>query len=92
MEQYVVVCTDKRGVFAGVLMEDAAPGSVTLAEARMCVYWDEATRGVSGLAATGPTPGCRITAAVPSQVVYGVTTVMECSVDARRRWESAPWG
>ena len=57
----VVVTTDstKRGVFGGLFVSEKSD-VVVLSEARMAVYWDKETRGVVGLASTGPTAGCRI--------------------------------
>lgn len=88
--RYVVVCTDKRGVFAGIL-EQQEDGKAVLSDARMCVYWSEDVRGVVGLAATGPTGRCRITRAAPRVELSGVTAVMDCTDGAREAWEAGPW-
>ena len=88
--RYVVVTT-MRGVFAGVLVEDKSPGRVTLAEARCAVYWSRDVRGFGGLAAHGPTAGCRIGPAVPQQVLYEITSILDCTPGARTAWEKAPW-
>jgi hypothetical protein len=89
-ERAVVICTDKRGVFFGY-SGDTSGDTVTLKRARMCVYWDVATKGVMGLAAGGPTKGCKVTAAVPVAELRGITCVLDCSDDARGRWEEGPW-
>jgi hypothetical protein len=89
--KYYLVTTSYRGVFAGELIEDRGD-VVVLAEARNCVYWDRETKGFLGLAATGPTQGCRIGPKVPSITLRGVTAIAECTLEARARWESAPWG
>lgn len=44
-----------------------------------------------GLGASGPTSSCRIGPAVPSIDLRQVTCVIECSDDAVKAWESAPW-
>jgi len=85
----LVVTTDKRGVFFGY-GETSMP-EIKLERARMCVYWSEDVKGVLGLAATGPTKGCRITAQVPSISLNGVTAVMEASDAAAAAWEQAAW-
>jgi hypothetical protein len=89
-ERAVVVCTDKRGVFFGYAT-DTESDPIRLTRPRMCVYWDGATRGVLGLAATGPTSGCRVTRAPPAIELRGITAVIECSDDAVMAWEASPW-
>lgn len=86
----VVVCTDKKGVFFGYATEtDKDP--ITLTKARMCVYWSADVRGVLGLAATGPTKGCKVTAAVQEIALNGITCVIKCSQEAVNAWERSPW-
>ena len=88
----VVVTTAHRGVFFGYLNgEPTDAPTVRIKRARMCVYWSADVRGVLGLAATGPTKGCRITAAVPAITVRDVTSVMEASEDAAKAWETVVW-
>jgi NhaP-type Na+/H+ or K+/H+ antiporter len=76
-ERAVVVCTARRGVFFGYAT-DTSGDTITLLRARMCVKW-VGTRGVVGLAATGPTNKCRITAAAPSIEICQVTAVFDCT-------------
>ena len=100
----LVICTNKRGVFFGYVDNDGPTNeqihdgaTVTVKKARMAVYWDRDTRGVLGLAATGPTEGCRIGPAVDSITLGGgpgnrQDTVLEvASEDTVAKWESAPW-
>ena len=89
-ERPVIVCTDKRGVFFGYCT-DTTGDVIVMTRARMCVYWDVSTKGVLGLSATGPTGGCRITAAVPAIELRGITCVIECTPEATEAWEVAPW-
>lgn len=89
-ERAVVVTTDKRGVFFGyATATDGDP--ITLSRARMCVYWSADVRGVVGLAATGPTKGCRVTRAAPAIQLRGVTAVMDASPEASVAWEQEIW-
>lgn len=88
----VVVCTEKRGVFFGTTDAEVGADPIVLADARMCVYWDAETRGVLGLAATGPTARCRVTAAPPRVELRGITAVMDCAPEAAAAWRAAPWG
>lgn len=85
-----VVCTAKRGVFFGTIITREGT-SITLANGQMCVYWDASVRGVVGLAATGPTAHCRVTAAAKSIALEDVTAVMECTDAAVAAWEATPW-
>lgn len=89
-ERAVVVCTDKRDVFFGYAT-DTSGDKIALTRPRMCVYWDQATKGVLGLAASGPTSGCRVTHAPPKIEVRGITAVIECSPEAVVAWEASPW-
>lgn len=92
----VIITTDKRGVFFGYVPSAAKvplgeASEVTVARARMAVYWDASVRGVLGLGVTGPGKGCRIGAAVPSLRLRGVHAVITPTAEAVAAWESAPW-
>jgi hypothetical protein len=92
----VLVCTDKRGVFMGWAAASALRGDgwrkkLTLKDARMCVYWSTDVRGVLGLAAKGPTHNCKVTPAVPEQIVVGVHGITRCTGEAVAAWEKEPW-
>jgi len=88
----VVVTTEHKGVFFGYGDTAlSADKTITITQARMCVHWSESTRGVLGLAATGPDNNCRITPSVPSLTLSGVTSIMECSEAAAKAWEVGPW-
>ncbi len=90
--KYVVIATDKRGVFAGVLAkQDESECTATLRDARQCLHWSAGTRGLTGLAAIGPQEGSRVTPAAPVMRLYGVHYVTECSNAAQSVWESGPW-
>ena len=55
----VLVTTAHRGVFFGYA--DKTDGeTIELKRARLCVYWTADLRGFMGLAASGPSSGCRI--------------------------------
>ena len=86
----VIVCTDKRGVFFGYA-KDTKGDPIFLDRPRMVVYWSQDVKGILGLAATGPTVGCRVTAAPPRIELRGITAVVECDPAAVAAWESAPW-
>lgn len=98
-EVAVVVCTEKRGVFFGYMPVTAKRTEkggdlVKVAElkrARMCTYWSAETKGVLGLAATGPQKGSRIGPAVPSITLRDITCFIDVEPAAAQAWESAPW-
>jgi hypothetical protein len=86
----LVVTTDKKGVFFGY-GKKTTETTIELKQCRMAVYWPEEVKGMPGLAATGPSAKARITKAVPSVILQGVTAVFECSKDATEAWEKGPW-
>lgn len=89
----VVVTTAHQEVFFGVLPagEDPAAKTLTLTGAQMCVRWTRDVQGVLGLAATGPTSGCRVTRPVQSIILQDVTAVMVAGEEAVARWRDRPW-
>ena len=89
--KFIVVCTEKRGVFGG-MVEDTKADPITITDMQMCVHWSSDVRGVVGLAATGPTSGCRITKPAPSSEIHGVTAVIEATESAAAAWRACPWG
>lgn len=88
----VVVTTSHRGVFFGELSEiNADAKTCSLKDAQMCVYWSSDVRGFIGLAANGPTAGCRVSPSAPYQHLEGYTSITLCGDTAIAAWESAPW-
>ena len=85
-----MVTTEHRGVFFGygTVTQDKI---IRLTEARMCVAWSSDVKGVVGLAANGPTKGCRIGPAAPAITLQGVTSIMEVSETAEAQWKLQPW-
>jgi len=90
----VVIFTDKKGVFMGlVALKDLDDLSrVTLDDAQMCVYWSSDIGGVLGLAARGPSKSCRVSPVVKSLTAIDVHSFAECTDDAVRAWRDQPWG
>ena len=87
----VVVTTEHRGVFFGYLRGSRDGKIVELSQARMCLYWSSAVRGILGLAVTGPVSGCRVGPAVSTLTLQGVTAVMDVRQEAVKLWEAASW-
>ena len=88
--RWVLVCTDKRGVFAGRLLEQGAD-RIALADAQMCIHWSAETRGVLGLAATGPAGDSRVGPRVSRIELTGITAVVDMTDEAVERWRAQPW-
>ena len=86
----VVVCTDKRGVFFGYAA-DTTGDPIYLSRARMCIYWSADLKGVMGLASSGPSATCKVSAPVAKIELRGITAVIECDEIAAKAWESSPW-
>lgn len=90
-KQAVLVTTAHRGVFFGYMNGEIKKDSVTLTDARNCVYWSVDVKGFLGLAATGPSTSCKIGPKVPSLKLLSVTAVVEVTPEAVEKWEKAPW-
>lgn len=89
MERAVIVTTEHRGVFFGYATETDGE-QIVLKRARLCLYWSSDCKGFMGLAATGPTTGCRIGPAADI-TLRKITSVLEATPEAVKRWEGAPW-
>jgi hypothetical protein len=88
-ERPVLVTTAHRGVFFGYAA-DTDGEQIKLRRARCCVYWSRDVKGFLGLAATGPSPSCRV--GPPADVTLrNITSVAEVTGDAVAKWEAAPW-
>lgn len=86
----VVVTTAHKGVFFGYGKPSDAQ-SIRIERCRMVVYWSADVRGVVGLAANGPTAGCKIGPSAPAVTLRDVTAVIEVSDEAAKKFEEAKW-
>lgn len=85
----VLVTTEFRGVFFGYIKEDKnLPSEITLTQVKNCIYWSSDCGGFLGLAANGPTSGCRIGVRVPELRLFKVTSVSPVSDEAEKKWNS----
>lgn len=89
VERAVLVTTSYRGVFFGYAT-DVSGETIKLRAARNCVYWPAEQKGFLGLANVGPVKGARIGPAANIEL-RGITCVAECTPEATRAWENAPW-
>lgn len=86
---YVLVTTEFRGVFAGELVGEPTREKVTLRRARNCIYWRNG-KGFLGLAQDGPVNDCKVGTLVEGDLtLYQITSIAECSEEARKQWEQA---
>ncbi len=86
----VLVTTQYRGVFYGEMESGKdLPGKIVLKNARNCIYWSSDCNGFLGLAANGPTKGCKIGAKIEEVTLYGITSVSPVSAEAVKKWEGA---
>lgn len=86
----VIVTTQHKGVFFGYGVPADAE-NIRIENVRMVVYWSADVRGIVGLASTGPTNGCKVGLRAPAITLRGVTAVIECSEEAAKKFEEAPW-
>ena len=85
----VLVTTVHRGVFFGYAANTDGE-TISLKDARNCIYWSADVKGFLGLASAGPTKGCRI-GPKADLTVRNVTAVAEVSPEAVKAWEASPW-
>ena len=93
----LIVCTGQGygGVFFGYMPEAPAyidpKETYRLYDARMVFYWNKETKGVFGLAAKGPQPGCQISDPVKFIDLVGVSCFIYLQDDAKAVWEQELW-
>lgn len=85
----VIITTEYRGVFFGYA-DDTSGDTVTLKNARNCIYWSAKTGGFMGLASKGPGAGSRIGERVDQIELRKITSVIEVSDAAVSAWEMEP--
>lgn len=87
IERAVIVTTEYRGVFFGYAKETSGD-VIHLRDARLCISWSIDLRGFMGLASSGPNSSCRIGPRANIEI-RKVTSVIECTPSAVKRWEEA---
>jgi len=83
----VIVTTAHRGVFFGYAT-DTKGETIELADCRNVIYWSADCNGFLGLAAKGPTKGCKIGAKADIEL-RNITAVIEVNPEAEKVW--AAW-
>ena len=84
----VIVTTKYRGVFFGYA-DNTSGDTITLKNARNCLYWSAKTGGFMGLASKGPASGSRIGERVTSIELRKVTSVSQMTPASVEAWEQA---
>ncbi len=85
-ERPVLITTAHKGVFFG-FTSDTDGAAITLKRARNVIYWTADLRGFMGLAAIGPSNGCKIGPAADI-TVRDITSVVEVTPEAAQKWEA----
>lgn len=87
----VLVTTQHRGVFAGLVPDDADMNARTmrLELARCAIYWST-KRGVAELAETGPNSESCIGAPATIEALHDITAVWAIEPEAWEAWCAAP--
>ena len=88
-ERAVLVTTSHRGVFFGYAIKTDGV-IIKLRRARNCISWQSENKGFLGLANMGPLSSARIGPFADIEL-RDITCVAECSEEATKAWESAPW-
>ena len=86
----VLVTTQHRGVFAGLIEDDQdiTAKAMPLKQAKMAIYFGT-TRGLMELAETGPTPNSKISAAADIPCLHDITAIFDITPEAWKKWQSA---
>ena len=82
-----LVTTEYRGVFFGYA-DDTSGDTITLRNARNCLYWPSTQGGFMGLAADGPAKGARI-GAIADIELRKITSVLPVFEAAAELWVKA---
>lgn len=86
----VLITTQHRGVFAGLVPadQDLSAKSMALKRARMAIYWGT-TRGLHELCDTGPTSKSKISAPADIAALHDITAIYIISDKAWHKWLEA---
>jgi hypothetical protein len=86
----VLVTTQHRGVFAGLVPDDQDMNARTIAlkGAKMAIAWGT-TRGVMELAHTGPNSRSRISLPADISALHDITAIFDIRGEAWEKWLSA---
>lgn len=85
----VLVTTQHRGVFFGLVPEDQDMTARTMAlkSARCAIYWSTKS-GVAELAEIGPNDSSKIGSVADIEALHDITAVWACTPQAEEKWRS----
>lgn len=83
----VLVTTQHRGVFAGLIPndQDLTVKAMPLKSAKMAIYWGT-TKGLMELCDTGPTGKSKISAPADIPMLHDITAIFEITDKAWEKW------
>ena len=86
----VLVTTEHRGVFAGLINDDQdiSVKAMPLHNAKMAIKWGT-DKGVMQLAETGPTNNSRISAEADIPMLHDITAIFDITPEAWKKWQEA---
>ncbi len=86
----VLITTEYRGVFAGLIADDQdiTAKSMALKSAKMAIYWGT-TRGVMELCEIGPNSKSKISAPADIPMIHGITAIFDITPVAWEAWQNA---
>ena len=85
-KRHVLITTQYKGVYQGeYVSNDSVNRTCVLKKANMVRKWGT-TEGVDELANTGPTSESIISACAPQIELYGLTSLVDCTVKAIKKW------
>ena len=90
MPRPVLVTTEHRGVFAGLIEDDQdlSARSLPLKSAKMAIYWGT-TRGMMELCKDGPNSKSKISLAADIPMLHAVTAIFDIEPAAWAKWQAA---
>lgn len=86
----VLVTTQHRGVFAGLVPDDQdmSVRTIALKDAKMAIYWNT-TRGVMELAQAGPNDRSKISLPADIPALHDITAIFDITPAAWAKWVEA---
>ncbi|MEM6681841.1 MAG: hypothetical protein AAF607_06340 [Pseudomonadota bacterium] len=85
----VLITTEHRGVFAGLIPEDQdlSAKAMPLKAAKMAIYWS-GKKGLMSLCKVGPKSECRISAPADIPMLHDITAVFTITPEAWEAWKT----
>lgn len=88
----IIVSSDQRFLVFGYTLDELDKKPLRMFHTRLILWWSSDVRGLWGLAASGPSDGCRVTVPAVYTIIHDPQLVVECSTAAAAAFERGPWG